>query len=123
MNTASYELLAASSDVLNVFAAFVGGLVIAGGLIWAVRLGISVRSTESDRPRSDEHPKLPESGAVHEMREMREPDEMPHAAVESERLMPYELHHAGSKRREDQNRRRWDPGSSGSFGSGGLGHT
>jgi len=123
MNTASYELLAASSDVLNVVAAFVGGLVIAGVLIWAVRLGISVRRKESDRPTLDHHGKLPESGAIHEMREMREPDEMPHASVENERLMPYELHHSGSKRRDDQKRRRWSPGNSGSFGGGGLGRT
>jgi len=122
MSTASYELLAASSDVLNVVAAFVGGLVIAGALIWAVRLGISVLDREPGPPQPEEQPTLPESGAVHEVREMREPDEVPHAAQESERLMPYELHPAATRRGEDQKRRRWDPGTSGSFGSGGLGH-
>lgn len=121
MSTASYELLAASSEVLNVIAAFVGGLVIAGALIWAVWLGISVRVREPGPPNPDEQPHLPDSGAVHEARELREPDEMPHATQESERLMPYEIHHAASRTRENQKRRRWSPGSSGSFGSGGLG--
>lgn len=35
--------------------------------------------------------------------------------------MPYQLQHGG-KRNKDQQRKRWLPGSSGSFGSGGLGH-
>lgn len=122
MGTTTSELLAASSDLLNVTAAFVAGLFISGALIWAVRFGMQVRDRESARPRPDEQPTLPLSGPVHEIREMREPDEMPRAAEERERLMPYELHHSASKRRQDQHRGRWDPGSSGSFGSGGLGH-
>ncbi|KPI13464.1 hypothetical protein OK074_2389 [Actinobacteria bacterium OK074] len=122
MNTATYEVLAASSNVLNVLGAFAGGLILAGALIWAVWLGMRVRDREPACPLREEQSRLPESGAVHEIREMREPDEMPHATRESERLMPYDLHHAATRRREDQNRRRWTPGSSGSFGSGGLGH-
>ncbi len=121
MSTTTSELLAASSDLLNVTAAFVAGLFIAGALIWAFWFGMRVRDRESPRPRPDEQPTLPSSGPVHEVREMREPDEMPRAAQERERLMPHELHHASTKRRKDQQRGRWDPGSSGSFGSGGLG--
>lgn len=108
---------------MNAVAAFIGGLVIAGGLIWAVRLGIRVRRQEPRPPTPDEQTRLPDSGAVHEMREMREPDEVPHAADESERLMPYNMHAAGSKHADDQHRKRWVPGSSGSFGSGGPGRT
>jgi hypothetical protein len=122
MSTATYELLAASSHALNMTIAFIGGLVIAGALIWAVRMGLRVMEREPERPHADEHGKLPETGAVHEEREMREPDEIPLAADGSPRLMPYELHHSGSRRGEDQNRRRWLPGSSGAFGSGGSGH-
>jgi hypothetical protein len=122
MTTAAFELLAASHNALNVTAAFLGGLVIAGALVWAVSFGMKVRDQELPRPLPEEQPHLPTSGAVHEMREMREPDEMPVAAEEKERLMPYQLHHSASKTGEDQNRRRWLPGSSGSFGSGGTGH-
>ncbi|MEU1203452.1 MULTISPECIES: DUF6479 family protein [Streptomyces] len=122
MNTATYEVIAASSAV-NAIAAFVGGLVIAGALVWAVRMGISVRREELDPPTPEEQPKLPAEGAIHEIREMREPDEVPHAVDESERLMPYNLHAAGSKHADDQHRKRWVPGSSGSFGSGGPGRT
>lgn len=122
MNTASYELIAASHTV-NAFAAFIGGLFIAGALVWAVFLGIRVRRKELPPPRPDEQPRLPDTGAVHEEREMREPDEVPHAADESERLMPYNVHAAGSRHADDQHRKRWVPGSSGSFGSGGPGRT
>ncbi|MFF1681261.1 DUF6479 family protein [Streptomyces sp. NPDC058256] len=122
MNTASYEIIAASST-MNAVAAFIGGLIIAGALVWAVRMGIKVRREEPRPPSLDEQTRLPESGAVHEIREMRDADEVPHAADESERLMPYNMHAAGTKRREDQKRRRWEPGSSGSFGGGGLGRT
>jgi hypothetical protein len=122
MNIASNELIAASSS-LNAGAAFIGGLVIAGALIWAVRMGIRVRNLESPPPTPEEQPKLPATGAVHEEREMREPDEVPHAADESERLMPYNMHSAGTKHADDQHRKRWQPGSSGSFGSGGPGRT
>lgn len=121
MSTAAFEVAAAGSDVLNVLAAFVGGTFIAGALIWAVQLGMRVMDRDVRHPRPEEQPSLPSTGAVHEIREMREPDEVPLA--EQERLMPYQLHHSGSKRGEDQHRKRWLPGSSGSFGSGGLGHT
>ncbi|MCD7440434.1 DUF6479 family protein [Streptomyces lincolnensis] len=122
MSTAMFVQAATSGEVLNVLAAFAGGLFIAGALIWAVRLGMRVLDQELPHPRPDEQPKLPVTGAVHEIREMREPDEIP-SAVGRERLMPYQLHHQGSRTGKDQHRHRWLPGSSGSFGSGGLGHT
>ncbi|MFJ2016457.1 DUF6479 family protein [Streptomyces nodosus] len=122
MNTASFVVLAVSHQQLNVFLAFIGGMVVSGALIWAVRLGMAVRDRESDAPRPEEQPHLPEGGAVQEEREVREPEEVPHAAQESERLMPYQLHHAASRRGDDQHRKRWLPGSSGAFGSGGPGH-
>ncbi|MFD1656702.1 DUF6479 family protein [Streptomyces caeni] len=122
MNTASYVVLAVSQQQLNVFLAFIGGMVVAGALIWAVRLGMAVRDREPAPPGPDEQPHLPDGGAVMEETEVREPDEMPHAMQESERLMPYEIHHQASRRSEDQKRKRWLPGSSGAFGSGGPGH-
>jgi hypothetical protein len=123
MSTATFVLAATSSDVLNVIAAFVGGLVIAGALIWAVRLGMRVMDQELPHPRPDEQPRLPEAGPVREIREMREPDDVPVAVEERERLMPYQLHPAATRRGKDQHRKRWLPGSSGSFGGGGLGRT
>ncbi|MFD0250233.1 DUF6479 family protein [Streptomyces sp. NPDC127113] len=121
MSTATYELLAAP-DAVNVTVAFILGLVVAGALIGAVRIGMRVMDRESDRPRAEDQPHLPATGAVHEEREMREPDEIPLNQDGSPRLMPYELHHSGSRRGEDQRRKRWLPGSSGAFGSGGSGH-
>lgn len=122
MNATSYELLAASQEVLSLLAAFVGGLVVAGALIWAVRVGMKVMDQEEPRPDPEDQPKLPETGAVREMREMREPDEISMVPRDGERLMPYQLHHAATRTGKDQQRRRWLPGSSGGFGSGGPGH-
>ncbi|MBT3152670.1 hypothetical protein HTV45_17615 [Streptomyces sp. CHD11] len=122
MSTATYELLAASQSVWNVTAAFLGGLIVAGALIWAVRVGMRVMDQESPRPSPEDQPKLPEGGAVREMREMREPDEMPRVERKGSRLMPYEIHRSGSRTGQDQKRKRWLPGSSGAFGSGGPGH-
>ena len=119
---ATYEVLAASHNALDVTAAFLVGLVIAGALVWAVRFGMKVRDQESPRPLPEEQPHLPAGGAVHEMREMREPDEMPVALEEKDRLMPYQLHHSGTRTGKDQKRLRWLPGRSGSFGGGGIGH-
>ncbi|GAA4796434.1 DUF6479 family protein [Streptomyces ziwulingensis] len=117
--TAAYELLAAS-HALKMTGAFLCGLVVAGALIWAVRVGMRVMERESVRPRADEQTKLPLTGPVREEREMREPDEVPVMTDGGARLMPYELHHASTRRGKDQQRRRWLPGSTGSFGGGGL---
>ncbi|MDN0200477.1 DUF6479 family protein [Streptomyces sp. S.PNR 29] len=123
MSTATYELLAASGQhALNMTAAFIGGLVVAGALIWAVRVGMRVMEQDTGHPGPEEQPKLPDTGPVHEIREMREPDEVPVSADGRERLMPYQLHNTNTRTGKDQHRRRWLPGSSGGFGSGGLGH-
>lgn len=125
MNTAEAadtgQVLAASGNVLNVIAAFAGGLIVVALLIWAVRLGERTKEAESPPPTPQEQPRLPESGPVHEERELREPDEVPQASGESERLNPHNLHASGTRRGEDQTRPRWSPGNSGSFGSGGSG--
>ncbi|MBC9728941.1 DUF6479 family protein [Streptomyces sp. TRM68367] len=121
MSTETFELLAETQDVLNVAAAFFGGLFVAGALILAVRIGMRVLDKDIHHPSPEEQPRLPMTGPIHEEREMREPDEIP-VAEDGTRLMPYELHHSGSRRGKDQRRRRWLPGSSGGFGSGGPGH-
>jgi len=115
--------MAASDAAWGMIGAFLGGLVIAGALVWAIRLGTKVRRREPGPPRPSDRPNRPPSGPVMESREMREPDELPHAEDEGERLTPHEIHSSGSKRSEDQKRPRWSRGSSGSFGSGGSGAT
>ncbi|WP_425828348.1 DUF6479 family protein [Streptomyces fractus] len=105
---------------------FIAGLVIALALIWAVWMGIRFRRREPGPPDPADQPKLPRTGPVHEVREMREPDEMPRTDNGGSRLTPHELHsdgNAGGKRSEDQRPRRWSRGHSGSFGSGGPGRT
>ncbi|SOE59112.1 hypothetical protein SAMN05446589_1480 [Streptomyces sp. OV198] len=113
--------VAVSDAAIGTIGAFVGGLVVAGVLMWAVSLGVKIRRREPRRPRPDEQPREPESGPVREVREVREPDEVPKAADESERLRPHNLHASGSKRGENQDVPRWVRGSSGSVGGGGPG--
>ncbi|MER5917216.1 DUF6479 family protein [Streptomyces sp. NPDC001982] len=102
------------------------GSAVVVALIWAVRLGISVRRREAPTPRPQEQPRLPDSGPVREVREMREPDEVPRAQNPGERLTHHQLNghsRSTSKRSDDQSRPRRSPGSSGSFGAGGPGHS
>lgn len=106
--------LAASGAAVGMLVAFAGGLVIVVLLVWAVRLGAKVKEREPAPPRPDEQPRLPESGAVREIQEQREPDELPRTADDGERLLPHHLHHSGSRRSENQERPRWENRSGGS---------
>ncbi|MFE1251905.1 DUF6479 family protein [Streptomyces sp. NPDC058735] len=124
MKTATYVVLAASPDhVVAVVIAFVSGLVVACALIWAVRVGMRVMDKDIHHPGPEEQPHVPEGGPVRETREMREPDDVPVVPRGGRRLLPYELHHASTRTGKEQQPRRWSPGSSGSFGGGGLGRT
>lgn len=125
MTAESMKLAAPEGLVGGVFP-LLAGIAVVCVLIWAVRLGIRVRRREPAPPRPEEQPRLPESGPVLEVSEMREPNEVPQAQNESERLTPHEFQGLGnmrSRRSKDQHRPRWSPGSSGSFGSGGAGRT
>ncbi|MGW2766770.1 DUF6479 family protein [Streptomyces sp. NPDC001275] len=119
MDTTWYEAAGAGSAA-GIAVIAVGGLVIAAVLVWAVRLGIRVKQGEPRTPRGGEHPTLPESGPVHEVRRRREPAEVPRAEETGRRLTPHELGSSG-RRSEDQTRPRWDGGSGGAFGSGDSG--
>ncbi|MEW2523687.1 DUF6479 family protein [Streptomyces sp. NPDC047071] len=113
----------AASPSASAFLAFGLGLLIVAALTWAVWLGIRVRRREPDRPRPEEQPRLPDGGPVREVRERREPDEVPQ---DGGSLTPHQLKGGGtvgSKPSDDQEPRRWTPGSSGAFGSGGPGRT
>ncbi|MEU2711217.1 DUF6479 family protein [Streptomyces sp. NPDC007205] len=122
MNVAMY-VAAAGAQVFGYVLILLVGVACVAGLIWAVRLGFKVREREPAPPRPDEHPTMPPSGPVHETLEMREPDELPQAGDDGERLTPYQIGNVRSRRADDQRRPRWSPGSSGSFGGGGGGRT
>ncbi|MFE0508793.1 DUF6479 family protein [Streptomyces sp. NPDC058964] len=117
MTTQLHESIA-SASAAGVVAVLALGILITGALVWAVRLGITVRRREPAAPRRGTHPTLPDSGPVREEREMREPDEVPRTGNGARRLTPHELRHSASRRSDDQNRPRWKPGSGGSFGGG-----
>ncbi|MFE5813640.1 DUF6479 family protein [Streptomyces sp. NPDC056479] len=99
----------------------VAGLVVVGLLIGAFVVGARIRRREPSPPRPEEQPRVPEGGPVHEVREHREPDEVPRS---DRRLTPHEMPAHGnmpSRRSASQRRPRWDDGGSGSFGGGGQG--
>ncbi|MFD3380374.1 MULTISPECIES: DUF6479 family protein [unclassified Streptomyces] len=70
--------LALSGAVVGGVVPFLVGVVLVGGLIWAVWWGRRIRSQEPGPPRPEDQPRLPDSGPVGEVRERREPAEMPH---------------------------------------------
>ncbi|MFI9822146.1 DUF6479 family protein [Streptomyces sp. NPDC052013] len=123
MNTSWMETadLAAGRGALGV------GLVVAGAVVVALLIGAfafgsrRVRRAGRTRPRPEEQPRMPEGGPVREVRERREPDEMPRGDT---RLTPHELNgqgNSGTRTGSSQERPRWNEGSSGGFGSGGPG--
>jgi hypothetical protein len=97
------------------------GVLIAALLIGAFWLGVRVMRRESPPPRPEEQPRMPDGGPVREVREHREPDEVPRS---DQRLTPHELHgNSGTRTGGSKDRPRWDENSGGSFGSGGPGAT
>ncbi|MEV0223209.1 DUF6479 family protein [Streptomyces sp. NPDC050704] len=121
MDTFGREI-AIPHEVVAGLAPFVVGVLITAMLIAAVWFGMRVRAREPGPPRPEDQPHLPATGAVHEIREMREPDEMPH---NGRVLTPHELRALGNmstRRAKNQKRPIWNRNSSGGFGSGGLGH-
>ncbi|MFF0156396.1 DUF6479 family protein [Streptomyces sp. NPDC005263] len=106
--------------------ALAGGLIVAGVVVVAVLigafwLGVRVKRREPPRPTPAEQPRPPQGGAVREVRENREPDEVPQS---DQRLTPHQMPGhgtAGTRSGTSEGRPRWDEGSSGSFGSGGAG--
>ncbi|CAL9643743.1 DUF6479 family protein [Streptomyces sp. Tu 3180] len=103
------------------------GLVVAAVVVVALLIGAfafgsrRVARNQVRRPRPEEQPRMPEGGPVREVREHREPDEVPRSDT---RLTPHELDglgNSGTRTGAPQERPRWDEGSSGGFGSGGPG--
>ncbi|MFC9284930.1 DUF6479 family protein [Streptomyces collinus] len=119
MSTAQTQLAAASGLMsLVLFLIAVLLLAMLAGGFW---MNSRIKYRESPRPRPDEQPHLPPDGAVHEVQENREPDEVPQVPKGGRALTPYELTNMHTRTSENQDRPRWSKGSSGSFGGGGLG--
>ncbi|WP_308789452.1 DUF6479 family protein [Streptomyces sp. 6-11-2] len=106
-DTTSYDAAGAGSAA-GIAVIVVGGPVIAAVLVRTVPLGSRVKQGEPRTPRGGEHPTLPESGPVHEVRRRREPAEVPRAEETGRRPTPRELGSSGSRRGEDRIRPRWD---------------
>ncbi|MFJ1608410.1 DUF6479 family protein [Streptomyces sp. NPDC088253] len=120
MSTASMYL-AEPSGLFSValFVIAVALIALLAGSFW---LNCRMRSRAPRLPRAEEQPHMPQGGPVREMREIREPAEVPKVAKGQHALTPYELTHMSTRTSPSQKRGRWHDGGGGSFGSGGLGH-
>ncbi|WP_257033553.1 DUF6479 family protein [Streptomyces sp. Ag109_G2-15] len=119
MSTAQMQLAAASGLMsLVLFLVALGLLTLLAGGFW---MNSRVKYREPPRPRPEEQPHLPPDGAVHEVRENRESQEVPQMPKGGRPLTPYELTNMDTKPSASKDRPRWSKGSSGSFGGGGLG--
>ncbi|MCL7425650.1 DUF6479 family protein [Streptomyces sp. YS415] len=121
MNTTSWDL-AAESGAVGI-GLIVAGVVVVALLLGAFVLGSRIRRREPGPPSPEEQPRLPADGPVREVRESREPDEVPRS---DHRVTPHEMPGHGnmpSRPTSGQERPRWNEGSGGSFGSGGPGGT
>ncbi|MGW3422972.1 DUF6479 family protein [Streptomyces phaeochromogenes] len=115
--------LAVSGAVVGGVVPFLVGLVLVGGLIWAVWWGRRSRAQEPGPPRPDEQPRLPDSGPVGEVRERREPAEMPHG---KHRLTAHRLPGHGNsptRRAAKPEPPTWNERGDGGVDSGGPGRT
>lgn len=103
---------------LGLFLVAVALVTLLGGSFW---LSCRMRSRAPRLPLPEEQPHLPPDGPVHEVREMREPAEIPKVPKGGHALTPYELAHSPTRTSPLKKPPRWSEGRSGSFGSGGLG--
>ncbi|MEU6102936.1 DUF6479 family protein [Streptomyces flaveolus] len=116
MTSATMDL-AAGSGAAGVWLV-VAAVVVVAVLIGAFVFGSRMKRKEPPPPLPEEQPRMPDGGPVREVRENREPEEMPRS---DDRTLPHELRHQGSRTASGQDRPRWGEGSSGSFGGGGPG--
>lgn len=112
--------LAATSGVMSLVL-FLVAMALLAFLAGAYWLNARIKYRESPRPRPDEQPHLPPEGAMHEVQENRESQEVPVMPKGGRPLTPYELSNMSTRSSTSTDRPRWSKGSSGSFGGGGLG--
>lgn len=112
----------AARDLFVGLAPLIIGVLIVCALIGAVWLGIRVKNREPEPPEPKDQPHMPPEGPTDEVVTNREPDEMPRDGV---RRLPHDgVRDTGDREGhpgEPPRRKKWEPGKSGSFGSGGPG--
>ncbi|WP_030778024.1 DUF6479 family protein [Streptomyces sp. NRRL S-920] len=119
MESMEWELAISHTAALLMW---IAGVVVVAVLLGAFFWGQRVRAREPRPPRPDEQTKMPEGGPVREIREYRDPDEVPR---DGHRLTPHELKEgygqSSTHRSPSQDPADHRKGDGGSFGSGGLG--
>ncbi|HZG06581.1 MAG TPA: DUF6479 family protein [Streptomyces sp.] len=116
---AADDIPLAASDLTIGIGPFVAGLVVAALLILAVVYGLRLLN-RGDEGISTEAGPRPENPRGYEDG-IRDDEPIP---TDGRRRYPHELQeHEDTRPSSPDERRTWNPGSSGGFGSGGPGHT
>ncbi|MGW7450852.1 DUF6479 family protein [Streptomyces sp. NPDC054787] len=84
------DMILSVDPVLTDIAWFlVVGLVVVALLLGGFKLGQRVRAKEPPPPTTEEQPHLPDGGAVHEVREERDPVEIPEGGLRPHEMQGY----------------------------------
>ncbi|MBT2469734.1 hypothetical protein J7E97_18095 [Streptomyces sp. ISL-66] len=81
--------LAVDSTLTDIAWFLVVGLVVVGVLLGGFKLGQRVRAQEPPPPAPESQPHLPDGGAVYEVREERDPVELPEGGLRPHEMQGY----------------------------------
>ncbi|MEV7725912.1 DUF6479 family protein [Streptomyces sp. NPDC101733] len=88
MNT-TLTYIAVDRTLTNIAWFFVVGIVVVGVLLGGFLLGKRVRNQEPAPPTAESQPHLPDGGAVYEVREERDPVEIPEGGLRPHDMQGY----------------------------------
>lgn len=82
-------ILSVDSTLTDIAWFLVVGIVVAGFLLGGFKLGQRVRAKEPPPPTAESQPHLPNGGAVYEVREERDPVEIPEGGLRPHEMQGY----------------------------------
>lgn len=82
-------ILSVDSTLTDIAWFLVVGIIVAGFLLAGFKLGQRVRAKEPPPPTPESQPHLPNGGAVHEVREERDPVEIPEGGLRPHEMQGY----------------------------------
>ncbi|WP_030708067.1 DUF6479 family protein [Streptomyces sp. NRRL F-2580] len=84
------DMILSVDAILSDIAWFIfAGLAVVGMLLGGFKLGQRVRAKEPPPPHAEDQPHLPKGGAVYEVREERDPVEMPNGGLRPHEMQGY----------------------------------
>ncbi|MEF2527176.1 MULTISPECIES: DUF6479 family protein [Streptomyces] len=102
--------LAVDATLSDIVWFFFVGLLIVGFLLAGFKLGQRVRAKEPPPPEAETQPHLPEGGAVHEVREERDPVDIPEGGLRPHEMQGYGNFGSTASEHPDEVRKRRESG-------------